>query len=113
MFFRSVLESSATSTLRIAMTISFLGLACPFEERLESPQLPEYLVGRVGLGDVSLGALLLAPNLVGLLAFAGNEDHRDVLGVGVAGEGPARLETVHVGHDHVEQDGVRALALRL
>src|ERR1700704_5602007 len=114
MFLRSVDESSATSTLRIAMSLSFsVTCVCLGGRALELPQLAQDLIGRVRLGDVALRTLLFAPYLVGFLAFARNEYHRDVLGVGVARDRPARLEAVHIGHDDVEQYRVRALGFRL
>src|SRR5690606_14768164 len=61
------------------------------------------------LGQVVLGALALAPDLVGFLILGGNDDHRDVAGFGVLGQLTSRLKTIETRHDDVHQDRIRLL----
>src|SRR5260221_5791663 len=63
------------------------------------------------LGDVVLGALSQAPDLVRLLVLGGADDHRDVLGLFLARDRARRLEAVQPRHYHVHQDEVGLLAL--
>src|SRR4029077_12779771 len=65
------------------------------------------------LEDVVPRALADAPYLVGFLVLAGAQYHRDALRRLVARDDARRLVAVHPRHDHVHQDHVRLLRLRL
>ena len=61
-----------------------------------------------GLGDVVVGAQLQPQNGIQLTAASRDEDHRRV---GLLLEQPQRVQAVHAGQAHVQQDQVRPIAL--
>eukprot|EP01132_Coremiostelium_polycephalum_P014303 gene14302-17387_t len=59
------------------------------------------------LGQVILGALALAPDLVGFLILGGDDDHRDVAGLGIFGQLTGGLEAIEARHHDIHQHRIR------
>src|SRR5690606_24803176 len=58
------------------------------------------------LGQVVLGTLSLAPDLIGFLILGGHNDHRNVTGFRIFGQLAGRLKTVQPRHDDIHQHRV-------
>src|SRR5437773_5547170 len=63
--------------------------------------------------QVILRALAHPPDAIGFLVLARDDDDGDVLGRLVARDGTRRLEAIGTRHDHVHQDEIGPLRLRL
>jgi hypothetical protein len=73
----------------------------------------EHLLVLERFGDVIDGAELEALELVDRVGERGHEDDRNVPGVGTLLEPAARLEAIYPGHEHIEQDQIRARIVHL
>src|ERR1700674_2150143 len=70
----------------------------------KSPHGAQQIFPRERLGDVSVRALLLAPEPVARRVLRSHHNHRDALELHVALQVPANLESVSLRHDYVQQD---------
>src|SRR5690242_6007886 len=73
----------------------------------EPPNRAKQFVARKWLGDVAVGALLFAPELVAHGILGSHHDHGDGIKLGIPFEIPADLVSVAVRHNNIEQDHAR------